>query len=70
MMNIEARQAMAEAGGRPGLLDAGKLAKDIPKVAAALRNEGLSGGMVRAALLSLCGVKVDDSLVRHLMRVL
>ena len=45
-----------------------ELAEAIPHVATALRKEGFSEGLIRAALLSICGVRVDDPLVRHLMR--
>jgi hypothetical protein len=43
-----------------------ELVTALPLVAAALRKEGLSEGRIHAALLAICGVKVDSDLVRHL----
>jgi hypothetical protein len=42
------------------------IAKYIPIIAEALRKEDFSKGQRKAALLAICGVKVDDSLLRHL----
>ena len=48
--------------------DLEKFAAGIGAVALALKLAGLSKGQCRAAILAICGVQVDDSLVRHLMR--
>lgn len=47
--------------------DLKKFSEGLRFVASTLRAEKFSEGQVRAALLSICGVRVDDSLVRHLM---
>lgn len=57
-----------EGAERKAANDTEKIAEGISLVAQALRKEGLSEGQIRAALLAICGVRVDDPLVRHLMR--
>ncbi|MDR1659317.1 MAG: hypothetical protein LBR94_03115 [Desulfovibrio sp.] len=48
------------------LPDVEKLAQYLPAVADALKAQGLSETSVKAALLSLCGVRVEASELKNL----